>query len=570
MSSDPANSISKPAVDAENASTKESQKAVDEKKDVINEEDMDPIELAKIRTAESKGLDTLEYPTKWKLGLITIALCLSVFCMALDNTILAVAIPKITDEFKSLSDVGWYGSAYLLTTCSLQLFFGKLYTFYSIKWVYLAAIFIFEVGSLICGVAPNSVALIVGRAIAGVGAAGVFSGAILIVSYAVPLHQRPTYTGLIGGMYGIASVAGPLLGGVFTDEVTWRWCFYINLPIGGITIAFILFFYQSPDAAVTVEAGWKEKMKRLDFPGMGVFIPCIICLLLALQWGGSTYEWGNGRIIALFVLFGVLIIVFVFVQRWRGDDATVPPRVFLNRNVWGSSIFGASLGAAFFVLIYWIPIWFQAIKGVSAVQSGVDNLPMVLGVVIISIISGGAVTALGYYTPFIYASVVLMSIGAGMITTFKVDTNSSHWIGYQALFGMGVGAGMQQTLMTVQTVLPAADVPVGTAVVMFAQMLGGALFVSVAQNIFTNRLIKNLVEARIPGLNPAIVVKIGATELQAHLTAAQKGPVLEAYNDALVQTFYLATAMAAFSAVGAVWIQWKNMKGKNVSAAAHA
>lgn len=147
--------------------------------------------------------DEEEYPKAWKLAIITIALCLSVFCMALDNTIIATAIPRITDQFKALNDVGWYGSSYLLTTCATQLIYGKFYTFYSIKWVYLSALAIFEFGSLICGVAPNSTALIIGRAIAGVGSAGIFSGAILIVASAVPLRQRPTYMGLIGGMYGI-------------------------------------------------------------------------------------------------------------------------------------------------------------------------------------------------------------------------------------------------------------------------------------------------------------------------------------------------------------------------------
>ena len=145
------------------------------------------------------------------------------FNKALDNTIITTAIPRITDQFKSIDQVGWYGSAYLLTTCAFQLFFGKLYTFFSIKWVYLTALVIFEIGSAICGAAPNSATLIVGRAIAGVGSAGIFSGAILIVAATVPLAQRPTYMGLIGGMYGIASVAGPLMGGAFTDKLTWRW-----------------------------------------------------------------------------------------------------------------------------------------------------------------------------------------------------------------------------------------------------------------------------------------------------------------------------------------------------------
>lgn len=175
--------------------------------------------------------DGQEYPGGFKLALISLALCLSVLLVALDNSIIATAIPKITDDFHSLQDVGWYGAAYMLTTASLQLLFGKFYSFFSIKWVYLGAIGVFELGSLVCGVAPNSTALIIGRAIAGVGSAGIFSEALIILAYSVPLAKRPIFTGLVGSMYGISSVAGPLLGGAFTDHVTWRWCFYINLPI---------------------------------------------------------------------------------------------------------------------------------------------------------------------------------------------------------------------------------------------------------------------------------------------------------------------------------------------------
>ncbi len=227
--------------------------------------------------------------------------------------------------------------------------FGKLYTFFSIKIVFLVAIGIFELGSLICGVAPTSTALIVGRAIAGMGTAGIFSGALIIIAHSVPLRTRSIYMGLIGAMYGVASVAGPLLGGVFTDKVSWRWCFYINLPIGAFTIVGIVFFFKSPKREKVTNMTLTQKLRQFDPLGTILFLPAIVCLLLALQWGGSRYAWSNGRVIALFVVFGVLIIPFVILQFVQGDASTLPPRIIKQRSIAFCSVYVLCIGSAFFV-----------------------------------------------------------------------------------------------------------------------------------------------------------------------------------------------------------------------------
>ncbi|KAK6613855.1 hypothetical protein ACHAPC_010409 [Botrytis cinerea] len=536
-----------------------------------------PIELKKTKSAADiqqeelnrvhTSAEGVEYPTGVKLQLISLALCLSVFLMALDNSIIATAIPKITDQFHSLNDVGWYGSAYLLTTASFQLLFGKFYSYFSIKWVYLVAIAIFELGSLICGVAPNSIALIIGRAIAGLGSAGIFSGALIIVAYSVPLVKRPMYTGLIGAMYGIASVAGPLLGGVFTDKATWRWCFLINLPIGAVTVLVILIFFKAPDREAVAVLPWSERIKEFDLLGTAFFIPAIICLLLALQWGGTKYPWGNGRIIALFVLFGVLIGIFIAIQFWKGDSATVPPSIMKKRSMWSAAWFSFCLGSYFLLLIYYLPIWFQAVKGDSAVKSGISNIPMVLTLVIVSIISGALVTTIGYYAPLMIVSSVIASIGIGLLTTFKPDTNHAAWIGYQCLAGIGIGFGMQQPLIACQTVLDISQVPTGTSVIIFVQTLGGALFVSIGQNVFTNKLAQNLAHY-VPDLNPAVVLTTGATSIQKDIAPEYLAGVTISYNNALTQSFLVAAVMAALTIIGSVFIEWKSVKGKKIEMAA--
>jgi len=504
------------------------------------------------------------YPTGLKLVLIITSLCMAVFLVALDQTIIAPALGAITAEYKSVKDIGWYGSAYLLTTTALQPMYGTVYKLFNVKLAYLGAVFIFEIGSLICAVAPNSTAFIVGRAIAGIGTAGLFSGSIVILSLSMPLSRRPMAFGLIGGMWGIASVAGPLLGGVFTEHVTWRWCFYINLPIGGLAMAIVFFFVQvNRNTVDTINQTFVQRIRQLDLYGTAIFIPAIVCLLLALQWGGAEYPWNDSKVIGLFCGFGAMIIIFIGIQFWQKDKGTLPPRLFKNRNVLFAMLFAMFFGAGFFPLIYYLSLYFQAIQGVSAVQAGIKILPLLLSTVLVSIVSGAIISAIGYYNAVVIPCMILYTVGAGMITTWHVHTPMSEWFGYQVIAGLGIGSGFQIGVLVVQTVLPQEWVPVGTACVQFFQALGGAVFIAVAQTLFQNGLIDELNKSNT-GIDARIFINNGASEIKSVLERLDRldalDTVLEAYMTGLRNTYYISVACAACAFLCTLGLQWKSVK----------
>ncbi|TVY93799.1 Efflux pump [Lachnellula willkommii] len=500
-------------------------------------------ERAAHSTAEIPDDEAGYLPMGSRLYIIIFSLMLGVFCVALDNNIIAVAIPRIADEFHSLNDVGWYGSAYLLPACGLQLSFGKLYSLFNVKWVYLVGLLFFEVGTTICGAAPNSTVLVVGRAIAGIGSGGLFTGAMITIAKTVPLAKRPAFMGIFAAVYGIASVLGPLIGGGLTDHVSWRWCFFINLPFGAVTAVGVLFFLKLEGKVPASEESWGSILKKLDPLGNLLFIPSIICLLLALQMGGLTYAWSNGRIIALLVVFGLALLGFIVLQAFIGDNAMLPARIATQR------------------ITYYVPIWFQAIKGVGPVTSGVDFLPFIVPEIVGGMFAGGLVTVYGYTNPFYIVSSIMMSIAGGLCTLFTVDTPRAAWVSYQFLWGLGVGIGFQQSTVTAST-LSHKDIPVGTALVVFVNLFGGALFVAVAQNLFASRLVENLVALNIPGVDPQTILHAGATNLRNVVGPENLHQVLVGYNDALVRTFKLGLIMSCLSIIGAVGVEWKSVKAK--------
>ncbi|KAI8964862.1 MFS general substrate transporter [Daldinia sp. FL1419] len=495
-------------------------------------------------------------PKTFKFWSVMISIYVTMFLVALDRTIIGTAIPRITQEFNSLGDIGWYGSAYQLTTAASQLVFGRVYRFYDIRTVFLFVVIIFEIGSVICGAAPNSIAFILGRAIAGFGAAGIFTGTSVIMLPLVPLRKRPMFQGIFGTIFGISSVMGPLIGGAFTDRVTWRWCFYINLPIGGVAVLCLL-AVKLPTRPPEPAKLW-EHFTRLDPLGTLFFVPSIVCLLLALQWGGSTYEWSSWRIILLLVLFGVLLLAFISVQVLMPNTATIPVRVIGQRSIAAAAIFMFSVAASMMMSIYYLPLWFQTVQGVSAVQSGIDTIPLVLSLVVASIMSGIFTQKVGYYVPSMLVCPMVMSVGQGLMSTFRVGENSPHWIGFQIILGFGLGLGMQTAGLSAQAVLPKPDIPTGIALMFFCQQLGGAIFVSVGQNLLSSYIVGHVSE--VPGLDPKDVTNQGATDLVNKVPPEYRSNIKELYNQAITRIFLCGMGVALFALVAALFMEWRNIK----------
>ncbi|KAK2611785.1 hypothetical protein N8I77_005109 [Diaporthe amygdali] len=493
------------------------------------------------RDGESSD-EKITYPSIFIRVVVVVSLMLATFLIALDMSIIGTAIPQITTEFNSMADVGWYGSAFFITLAAFISAWGKAYKYFSLRVVYVLAIFIFEVGSLICALSPNSIALIVGRAIQGLGAAGVANGGYTITAFIVPLHVQPIVVGLMGSVFTVASIAGPLLGGAFTSEVTWRWCFYINLPIGGVSIFCMLIFFRTPARAKLSQGTHiKEILMSFDPIGSVLMFSGVLCFFLAVQWGGVAKPWDSSTEIGLLVGCVVLMALF-FVNEWyQGDRALIVYRILRRRSIGACSGFIFFLNAGNIALQYNLPIYFQAIQGDSAIQSGIKMIPSILATALSTGVASGVMGKLGFFQPFILASGIFATVGVGLIYTFDLNVGIGPIIGYQILYGIGCGLGVQTPNLVATVTSPAEDVSIAVSTVSFFMLLAGGWGVAVSDAITNNILLKRLAHY-VPDVSPEAVLAVGA----AGIKDAYKGDVLigvkKAYLDGLHASWALAIA----------------------------
>ncbi|KAE9962055.1 hypothetical protein EG328_001049 [Venturia inaequalis] len=458
------------------------------------------------------------------------------------SALVSVAIPAISNEFKSFGDIAWYEAAFLLTLSVAQLPMGKIYTFYPAKWTFFVLVVIFEIGSTLCAAAPTSTALIIGRAITGFGGAGNLVGASVIMTDLVPLRKRPKYQGFAGAVFGIASIVGPLVGGVLTTKASWRWCFWLNLCVGVPALAGILFFLPASPPPEKRKGTFTEKLWKFDPVGNMLLAPGLVCVLLALQWGGTRYPWNDFVVLALLASGSALFVAFAATQYFQ-DNGTLPPRILKQRSVAAGVFVSIGFGAALIIPTFYLPIWFQAIKGTTAVEAGVKLLPLFL-------------------------RCAIRMVGAGLLATLRVDAGTAEWIGYQIVVGLGTGMTLSPVNIAVQTVLPRKDIPTGLTVMMFAQFLAGTVSVCICQAALANTLNKEL-PSKLPGFDAASIATVGATKIRELVSPSDLSVVLEVYNKGVVNTFFVALAFSSLALVASLFMEWESVKGSRPSLAEH-
>ncbi|KAL5324581.1 hypothetical protein ACEPPN_009127 [Leptodophora sp. 'Broadleaf-Isolate-01'] len=470
-----------------------------------------------------------EYPTGIRFAILTVSLMLMVFMVALDTTIMATAIPAITTQFHSIADIGWYTGAYLLPVMALQPSFGKIYTFFSIKYVLLCALLLFETGSLISALSPSSSIFILGRVVSGIGAAAIFGGGMVLISLAVPIHRVALYMSIMS-------------------------------TFGGISVLLMLFAFREPKRE-RMKLSIKEKVKKMDLAGTTLFISSMVCLSLALQWGGNSIPWSDPKAWGLMLGFGLLLIAFVALQFKLGENATIPPRVFSARSIILAQLIAILLSIGTNIHTFYLAFYFQSAKGLSASASGIRSLPYLLSVTFTELFVGAGVSWTGIYNPFMIIGTAIYIVGCALLCTLQVDTGEGYLIGYQILAGVGFGSTLALCATVLRVNVSDEHIPVAGVLASFAPMFGGTLAASLGQNIFRSSLVDKLLQSVSPELAVQIV-DAGARGGAAVVADDMKAVVLETYNYAVKRTFLVSAVVSGIAFVCTLGLKWKKIEKK--------
>ena len=468
--------------------------------------------------------------THRQILLVLSGLMLGLFLAALDQTIVATALPTIAGELGGLEQLSWVVTAYLLTSTASAPLYGKVSDMYGRKIVFQFAIVTFLVGSVLAGLSQSMVQLIGFRAIQGLGAGGLIVMTMTIVGDVLSPRERGRYQGYIGAVFALSSIAGPLLGGFFVDNLSWRWVFYINLPIG-LAALFV--------TATVLDLPFRRVDHPVDYLGAGLLVGGVSSLLLVTVWGGSEFAWGSPVIIGLSVLAVALLAMFILQER-RVAEPILPLRLFRDRTFAITSGAAFIVGVGMFGAIVFLPLFLQVVMGATPTNSGLLLLPLMGGVVTSSIVTGRLITRTGRYKVYPIVGTALMSLGLWLLSTMSPATTLLQASIYMLAFGIGMGGVLQVLVIAVQNAVEARDLGVATSSATFFRSLGGSFGTALFGAILTSQLVTRLAPRLTSGSVGDLQDLTGSPELISQLAPEVRSDVVDAFSHAITAAFSVA------------------------------
>jgi len=460
--------------------------------------------------------------------LVFAGLLVTMLLASLDQTIFSTALPTIVGELNGVDHMLWVTTAYILAATVMLPVYGKIGDLIGRRGLLIGAISIFIVGSIVGGLAPDMTWLIIGRAVQGLGGGGLMILSQAIIADVVPARERGKYMGIMGGVFALSSVAGPLLGGWFTESIGWRWAFWMNIPLGALAIVSAVFFLRLPKV--------KHDRPKLDVAGMGLLALASTGLVLVSTWGGTTYDWDSLLIMSLIAATVVAAAAFVMVER-RAAEPIMPLHMFKDRNFNLTTSAGLIIGIAMFGALAYLPTYLQMVTGANATQAGFLMIPMMAALLVSSVISGQVVSKTGRYKLFPIAGTLLVAVALVLLSTMTPTLPIWVLCSYLAVMGLGLGLSMQILILIVQNSFPNTEVGTATASNNYFRQIGASLGAAVVGSLFVSRL-GDLLEERMPAASGASGASNSFTPgMVRDLPESVQSIIVGSYNDALTPVF---------------------------------